>query len=239
MKYILLLLFLTGLNLMAQPLVWVYTDIGQNNVSDGIYWKAAGFGKYQYDSYFVETGFQVDIKSSNENILSGYSIKGVRRFFIKDFPLDFQGFFMWKPLSGIFTETNWGMVLNHKRNRIDMNLGSGFRTFAKTKKAIAEYNIDPATKVRENWNLLYSFGCYLKPMVNNWNIGLAVTNIDHFILNQETNPVFYLRSLYDFNHSGMPLSLFVESWYKSAGAFNLSVNYFGFHFRTGLVWNID
>jgi hypothetical protein len=72
-------------------------------------------------------------------------------------------------------------------------------------------------------------------MDNIWNIGFSFTNIDYFIINQETNPVINLQGKYDVSKS---LTLFLESWYKSSGAFNLSVNSFGFFFRTGVLWKI-
>ena len=44
---------------------------------------------------------------------------------------------------------------------------------------------------------MYSFSYFLKPTDENWNVGLSVTNIDHFVINQETNPVMNLCGLYN------------------------------------------
>jgi len=83
--------------------------------------------------------------------------------------------------------------------------------------------------------LLYLLGYYLKPQEHNWNVGINVTNIDYYLLNQSTNPLFYLQGEYRPTER---MSLFAEAWYKSAGAFNISVNYFGYLFRSGLLWKL-
>ncbi|MCD6597395.1 MAG: hypothetical protein J7L04_06895, partial [Bacteroidales bacterium] len=117
-----------------------------------------------------------------------------------------------------------------------IRIGTNFKTYALNKKAISNYEIDTDTKIKENWNLMYSFSYYLKSFDNLWNVGISITNFDYFIINQETNPVFNLNAWYK---PGTPLKLFIETWYKSSGAFNLSVNYFGFFVRTGIIWNIQ
>lgn len=227
---------MSGINLIAQPRVTAYTDLGQTSVSDGLFIKTAGLGQYKYGKNLIETGFQIDLKSNNKNTFSGYNIKASREFKIKDFPFEVQGFYILTPFLDIFRETNWGVMLNIKRDNFVMRIGTNFRTFAFTQKAIEYYELPESSKIHENWNLMYSFSYCLKPLENYWNIGLSITNIDHFIINQETNPIFNLRASYKVSS---PINLFVESWYKSAGSFNLSVNYFGFFFRTGIIWDIN
>ena len=227
---------ISGINLIAQAQMSVYADIGENNVSDGLFVKTAGLASYQFGKYSLETGFQFDLLSNNENFFSGNNIMASREFLIKDFPLEIQSFFVWTLYSNVLRETNWGILLNIKRNHFVMSVGTNFRTYAYTQKAIEQYGLDDNTKIHENFNLMYLFSYYLKPLDNQWNIGLSVTNIDHFIINQETNPIFNLRALYKVSP---PINLFIESWYKSAGAFNLSVNSFGYNFRTGIIWDFN
>lgn len=230
------LFFIPGICMTAQPQVSVYTDMGMNSVSDGLFVKTAGLARYQFEKYKVEAGLQMDIRSYNENIFSGYSLKASRDLMIKDFPVELQGFYVWTQFSDVLRETNFGMLANFKRNRFTIRAGTNFRTYAFTQKAVRLYELDESAKIHENWNLMYSFSYYLKPLDNQWNIGLAITNIDHFIINQETNPVFCLSADYRVS---LPVNLFAECWYKSAGAFNLNVNYFGFFFRTGIIWYIN
>ena len=234
--FFVLLIFLSGFDLMSQSRVTFFNDIGQNNVSNGLYIKTGSLFSHQFGKNCIETGFQFDLKSNNKNIFSGYNLKISRQAQLKYIPFNIHGFYLWVPFSDVLRETNWGILLDMKRNHFVLKFGTGFRTFAIPQKAFENYGINTSSKIHENWNLLYSFGYNLKSLNNLWNIGLSVTNIDHFIINQETNPVFNLRGQYK---ARPPLDLFIESWYKSAGAFNLSVNYFGFFIRTGIVWDIQ
>ena len=43
---------------------------------------------------------------------------------------------------------------------------------------------------------MYRLSYYLKPADDKWNVCLSVTNIDYFVINQETNPVLNLSGLY-------------------------------------------
>jgi hypothetical protein len=48
--------------------------------------------------------------------------------------------------------------------------------------------------------------------------------------------MIYLNGIYNLNNH---IQLLGEIWLKSSGAFNLSVNYFGFFARAGILWKID
>lgn len=223
------------LTLFAQPQLAGYVDLGTTNVSDGFYMKTAGSGSYQFGSNRVSAGFQLDLVKSNPNVFSGLNLTAAREFSIRNFPFDFRGFYILTPFSDISRETNWGFSFVFLPEHFEIQIGTNFRTIVSRKKGVDRYNLDADDKIHENWNIIYSFGYFLKRSDNKWNIGLSITNIDHFIINQETNPNVNLNGNYQLNPS---LKLFAEAWYKSAGAFNLSVNYFGFFFRTGIIWDI-
>jgi len=227
------LCFITGRNLMAQTQVSVYTDLGRNNVSDGLFIKTAGFAQYQFGKYKCEAGIQVDFKSNNEKVLSGYNFKLSRNCLIRNFPLEVESFYILTPFSYLLHETNWGLLINIKLIHFAIIAGTDFRTLTITESF---EEISTNNKMHERWNLMYSFSYYLKPLDNPWNISLSITDIDNFVINQESNPVINLRTSYE---PGSRLNLFIESWYKSAGAFNLASNYFGFFFRTGIIWKIN
>ncbi|MBN2350200.1 MAG: hypothetical protein JXJ22_15280 [Bacteroidales bacterium] len=224
-----------GLNLKSQPQLYTYTEAGQNNISNGLFINTASITNYRFDKYKIEAGIQMGLKSYKENILTGYLIRASREFLINNLYYNLEGFFIITPFSEILKETNWGMTIHLKHNHIDACLGTNFRAYSFTQYAKTLYEFTGNTEMHENWNIMYSFSYYLKHIENPWNIGMSVTNVDHFTINQETNPVFNLKGIYKVSSL---LSVFVESWYKSAGAFNLNVNYFGFLFRAGLVWNI-
>ncbi len=221
--------------MMAQTGVTGFMDLGSNNVSDGFFMKTAVLAQHRFGKNSVETGLQLDLKSHNDRVFSGYSLRFSRRMQFIKFPFEVQGFFLRTPFSDVLRETNWGMLMDMKHNHFVMQLGTEFRSIAFTQKVIDANGYMEDERIRERWNLIYAFGYHLKSFDYQWNAGLSVTNIDHFLISQETNPVLRLSGRYRVS---LPLDLFAEAWYKSAGAFNLSVNYFGFFFRTGIVWDI-
>ena len=212
-----------------------YAELGESQVSDGIYLRSAILGSARYGKYRAEAGTQLDIRSSNGNVLSGYSLTASRQMRIREFPFGVQVFYRGTRFSDVLVESNWGFLLEIQRSHISADLGSNFRTYAFTRDAVELYSLDGNSRIRENFNLMYSFSCQLKPAEHRWNIGLSVTNHDYFLINQETNPVYNLKGQYRVRS---PVELFAEAWLKRCGGQNLSVNYFGFFFRTGVVWDI-
>lgn len=221
----------------AQPILESYIDIGESNVSEGIFIKNAYRGGYDYYKYYVEAGIQFDLKSNNPNTITGLDITGSREFSVRDFPLDVKGFFMLNRFSDLFYETNWGLKTETKKfEHFLFVLGTNFKTYSINSDAREEYNLEKSdSKQRENFNLLYMITAWLKPQNNHWNVGLSCTNIDYYIINQSTNPVFNLKVNYKMKSD---INLYMEAWYKQAGIFNINANYFGYFFRGGLRWNI-
>ena len=224
-----------GTHLTAQTRGLGYVDMGSNNVSEGLTLKTAALVHVQFGRNSVEAGLQLDLKSDNSSVFSGYSISYSRALQVKQFPFQLQGFCIWTPYSGLLRETNWGILLSGSKNHFSMQLGNEFRSIAFTQRAIENYGYNKEDKIRENWNLVYTFEYRLKPVEFPWNIDFAITNMDHFLISQETNPIFRVHGQYEVSSTQ---ELFMEVWYKSAGAFNLSVNYFGFFIRTGIAWDI-
>ncbi len=213
----------------------LFWDVGKTNVSEGFYSKVLSTGSYDFGMHSVSAGIQLDLKSQNPNTFSGTSLKVGRRFSIREQPMQADAFFVLHRFSELLYETNWGVLAETRQKNFRFQLGTGFRAYRYTRDAIDEYNINKNNTLRENFVILYLLGYTLKPDDHHWNLGAAITNIDHFVINQETNPLIMVHGSYRL----MPrLSLNMETWYKSAGAFNLSVNYFGFFIRTGLRWDV-
>ncbi len=232
-------LFLTAMLLSgflgAQSGFSLFGDVGKTNVSEGFYSKAVSLGEYDRGMHSFAAGIQLDLRSANPNTFSGASLRAGRRFSIREQPMQADAFFVLHRFSELLYETNGGVLAEIRQNNFRFQLGTGFRAYRYTREAIDEYNINKNNTLRENFVVLYLLGYTLKPDDHHWNLGAAVTNIDHFIINQETNPLIMVHGTYRL----MPqLSLNMETWYKSAGAFNLSVNYFGFFVRTGLRWDV-
>jgi hypothetical protein len=231
------LFLLICLKLASQPGLSVYSDIGKNNVSQGIFIKSVTMGYFKSGKYELETGFQTDLKNNNRYGFSGYTLNAARSFLVKEISLELKGFCTWTYPNQILLETNWGAMLKLRQNHFEMSIGTNFRSYNFRHRAENEYEINTKNnKVHEIYNLMYSFSYYLKPTDHNWNVGLSVTNIDYFIINQETNPVFNLNALYKLSSQ---ICLNIQAWYKCAGLTNLELNHFGYFFRTGIIWNIN
>jgi len=221
----------------AQINLGSYLDIGENNVSEGIFIKNAYRGSYQYEKYMVEAGMQFDLISNNPNIFSGLDIIGSREFLIGNFPFDVKGFFMLNRFSDIMYETNWGVAVEtRKPEHFLFELGTFFRTYAINSEARNEYDINKSdSKLKENFNLMYVISAYVKPYDHYWNVGLSCTNVDYYIFSQSTNPGFNLQMKYKPKSN---LTLCFDAWYRQAGVLNISANYFGYFFRGGVKWEI-
>jgi hypothetical protein len=229
--------FIYGINVLAQTGVTVYTDMGSNNVSNGLFVKTATIGSYKFGKNTFETGFQADLKNSNLHGFSGYTVDFARDLVLRRSALGLHGFYTTTLSSAIMRESNIGAYLNMRFDHFEMIFGTNFRTFTLRPGSITDYQIyKNTTKIHEVNNLMYSFTYNLKPEKNRWNAGLSLTNIDHFNINQETNPMFNLHGSYKIK---LPVRFYAQAWYKIAGASNLKLNYFGFYIRTGIIWNFN
>lgn len=210
-----------------------YTDFGKNNVSDGLQIKTALLGKFVKEDFKVSAGIQLDLKNPFNKYYTGTNLHLSRETSVRNIIFEPEAFYLLNSFSKNIYEHNFGLLINYKQTHFTYKLGTHFRHFRITGYGANMYNIDEHLSLTEKWNLLYLIKYQIKQEGHKWNAGLALRNIDHFTINQETNPVFNA-----FGHIRLsePFALFTEVWYKSAGALNISVNYFGFFIRTGIVW---
>ncbi|MFH1000408.1 MAG: hypothetical protein V1783_06175 [Bacteroidota bacterium] len=238
-KFFLLLSLLFGvLNAIeAQINLHSYFDIGETNVSEGIYIKNAYHGSYQLQNYNFEAGMQFDLRSNNPNTFSAIDVMAARQFRIKEFPIKVQAFFMLNRFSDLMQETNWGIRAgNEKQKHFVYSFGMNFKTYKFNKTYREENNFSrDESRLSENFNLVYLFSAYFKPIENDWNIGLSLTNTDYFLINQTTNPMINVQLKYKVKSN---LLFYTEAWYKQAGVFNIYANYFGYFIRGGVKWEI-
>ena len=219
--------------LEAQVKIVPYLDAGSTAVSEGGYLKAAVLGGYRLNNFILEGGLQLDAAGSGSTLFSGVSLSPGWAFTIRTFRFESRAFFLYNRFSEPIHEYNWGIIAGQARPHFTWQLGTEFRTYHITRKAASEYGIESDNNLHENWNMVYHLGYNLRPAEHKWNAGIALTNMDHFLINQGTNPMLFLKGRYRIT---APLDLFAEAWYKSAGAMNLSANFFGFFIRTGVIW---
>jgi len=236
-RILLICLCLSYCNILsAQPQISIYSDIGKNNTAKSSFLRSAALGQYQFGKNLLETGFQMEIKSTSENVFSGYRFVFSREVDIHRNPVKIQGFLIQTSYTNLLREFNWGAGLNMTKNRFDLTVGTNFRIYAFKKEAILTYHIErDAQRLIEPFNLMYSLTYHIKIPVENLDLGLTVTNTDYFKITQETNPLFRLNALYQLNKS---VSLTSQLWYEPAGIFNIYANYFGTFFRAGIIWNL-
>lgn len=217
--------------------VQTFIDVGANNVSEGAFVKNFYRGSYQFQRYTIEAGLQFDLHSNNPNTLTGFDIVGSRDFLIKKFPLDVKAFFMLNRFSETMHETNWGFFgETRKVNHFLFGVGTNFKNYKVNKAARETYNISKEdSKLSENFNFIYVVTAFLKPHTSNWNVGVSITNVDYYVINQSTNPLLNIQSYYKTNSN---FTFYVAAWYKQAGVMNINANYFGHFFRGGIKWDL-
>jgi len=237
-RYLLLIILLiipAFLYTTGQVRLSTYIEAGENNVSDGLYLKNSFLGDYSFGKTRVEAGIQFDLLGAGPNVFTGVATGIAREFSLRKFIYEVQGFYMYSTFSDLLHESNLGALINIERDHFTYKLGTEFRTYRITEAAADSFDIRSDRRLHENWNIVYLVSYSLKPAGNNWNTGIAISNIDHFLINQVTNPMLYVHGSYAVSS---PLELYAEVWYKGAGSLNISANYFGFFIRTGLIWKI-
>jgi hypothetical protein len=234
---VILLLSIIWTESSAQYTLSVYNDIGKNNVSDGLYLKSALITSCKLRKTTLETGIQADVKNNNHQGFSGYTLNASRIILNKKTALEIKGFCLFTYPSEILMESNMGALIKMSQKHFKMEIGSNFRTYNLRKNSVPKFGgAYNSLKIKEIYNIIYSFNYNFKPTDEKWNLGLTVTNIDHFIINQETNPVININGFYNLS---TPVKLYAQVWYKCAGTTNLELNHFGYFFRTGIIWNIN
>ncbi len=231
------ILLITIENLLAQSELTSYVDMGKNNTMQDIFIRQAVVGEFKYLRNSVSAGFQMDLKNLNGSHFSGLTLNAGRSILIKPFPIEINGFFIETYFSRLLRQTDYGIFIRSDFKHFRATLGTSFKIYAFTQKAVIENGILlDASKMRENFNLIYSFSYFVRTKEKNWNAGISITDSDHFVVNQSTNPNAGLIALIKVNPS---LTLNAQAWFKTAGLLNLHMNTFGLFFRAGISWNFN
>lgn len=85
-----------------------------------------------------------------------------------------------------------------------------------------ERNSDNAY-ISEPFNLLYRVEAFVRPQTSCWNIAVAISNADDYMVERAWNPMLYLAGWYDIDsHWRLQLS----GKYKNAGMFHMNAHYY-------------
>jgi hypothetical protein len=206
-------------------------DLGQTNVSQGLYISTALVSAYSFDKYALKAGAQFQLIHPSSRVFSAAEFVAGRRFCVGKQTLEAEAFYLYRNFSSLMFISNWGLAVSTRLRHWQFDLGQDFKSYRVREKALS-YETE-GNVLRENFNLIYHIAYFINSPEKTWNISLSLTNRDHFLINQETNPMLSLRAE-SFVSSTM--KLYLENWYKPAGALNMSAHYFSYFLRTGLIW---
>ena len=241
MKKIIVLLFLithvwSVSDLNAQFILEGQLDIGNNNLSRGLYLKLSGFGYYEKKYWGCQAGYQLGFLQPQDEFLNSWYASAYGKIPLQKIKLDIGGEYLWVAFSPEMREVNWIIIARASLKHWRFALGNNSRIYRLSRKtARTDLSTDPESRIIEGGNLMYSFSFAIKPFENKWNLMFTLTDYDRFIIYQEMNTLVNVR--FDYKVSN-PVSLYSELWYIPAGVQNLQSDYFGTFIRIGARWEI-
>jgi hypothetical protein len=84
--------------------------------------------------------------------------------------------------------------------------------------------------ISEPFNLLYRVEAFVRPETSCWNISLAISNVDNYMMERAWVPMLYLGGWYDLNDQWR---LRLSGKYKHAGTFHMNAHYYAAEVRVG------
>jgi hypothetical protein len=219
----------------AQWTVSGYSEFGDTNISEGIYVKLVPMLAYRFNNTQLDVVIRSDFKENQSNLISGYQVNLAQNFRLNKSLYKVETFYMKTAPTELMREKNVGVLLTAYKGHFEIKAGTNLKTIGHSKQAIMEYNLPTNDVLKENFNLMYQVTYDLRSALKSWNIGTTWTNLDHLCIYQETNPIINIHGYYRVKQQ---IKLFAEVWYKTAGAINLSVNYYSSSLRTGFIWNL-
>ena len=88
--------------------------------------------------------------------------------------------------------------------------------------------------ISEPFNLLYRVEAFVRPQTSCWNIAIAISNVDDYMMERAWVPMLYLGGWYDVNkHWRLRLS----GKYKHAGMFHMNAHYYASEVRLGVEYS--
>ena len=230
-------MFLISLNLFGQFKIEVFSGMTVNPVEQP-FLASVGFSPgIEIGKFSFEYALDLNINKRNQKAINAFVLNTSYQIVIDDNPLKFSLFYLHKPISQMLNIHNTGCFANYKFKKWEFLLGNNLNIYKFTNNAVDVYNILDNETLVEAFNLIYTLKYYLFKKGNAWNTYFNLSNFDKFVIEQEINPMINLGACYQKNLDTP--SFYLDLWYQSAGFNNIRVNYFGFFYRIGVLWEID
>lgn len=237
-KYIVLLFCLFVIfQATAQYKLTSHFDVGKTIISNGLFISNSTFFDYQYRNSTVKFGIQFNIldQSYFPSFFTGIHASLTQKINIKKLNFNVQAIYFSNLFSNLIYEHNYALVVGLELKHFSHKLGVHFRNIRFTQEGVDQFGILESRSIYELFNLVYLLKYNIMPKEHPWNIGIALTNIDHFVINQASNPMLYLDGKFKIKEK---ITLYMETWLLRAGVMNISANHYGFFIRTGILWDI-
>ncbi|PKP20593.1 MAG: hypothetical protein CVU02_03015 [Bacteroidetes bacterium HGW-Bacteroidetes-19] len=225
------------LNLCAQYKLSSHLDLGKSNISNGLYISNSTFFDYQYKNSTGKVGIHFNLldQSFFPSFFTGFHASFTQKIKIKKLYFTLQALYFSHFFSNLIHEHNYAIVEGLELNHFSHKLGLHFRNLRFTQEGVDQFGIVESRSIYELFNLVYFLKYNFKPKDHPWNIGIILTNMDHFVINQASNPMLVLDGNVKIKEK---VSLYFETWFQRAGVMNISANHYGFFMRTGVLWDI-
>jgi hypothetical protein len=210
-----------------------FADWARNNSTPGSQFRLAAHAAVHPGKYHFVAGLQGTAGGYAGGLYGAWYAGAGRSLALGGASLELGLRYLRQPFSQLMLEENYAFDLACSLGRFDLMLGNNTRVYRLRRGAAPEYSGGDA-RIVEPRNLMYALTYRLKPAEHPWNAAISLRNADHFLIQQETNPMLMGR----FQHRiGGFFTGYAELWYQSAGLLNIRVNNYGFYLRTGLLWN--
>lgn len=235
--WVAVLFLLSFTDIKAQYLIAGQFDLGNNNLSKGLYLQFSNTGDFEGKYWAAQAGYELGLAQPQEVFFNSWFGSLYGKIPLGKITLDLGGEYLWTAFSPDLCEINWVVFARTRLKHWQFGLGNNSRIYRFSAKASDDnQTVNPDSRITEGWNLMYHIEYMLKPSENNWNFMATVTNYDLFVIQQEVNPMLNVRFEYSLSQ---PLRIYSELWYKCAGLLNDQVNYFATFIRIGMQWKIE
>lgn len=238
-KMLFLIIFFSFLanDVVAQYKLSSHLDLGESNISNGLYISNSTFFDYQYKNTTGKVGIQFNVldQSFFPSFFTGVHASITQKIKIKKLNFTLQGIYFSHFFSNLIHEHNFSILEGLELKHFAHKIGVHFRNIRFTQEGQELFGIDEPHTINELFNLVYLLKYTIMPKDHHWNIGVSLTNYDHFVINQASNPMLVIDGKVKIKEK---VSLYFETWFQRAGVMNISANHYGLFIRTGVLWDI-